>query len=1608
MPLDHEVAMSDLDRLSFVIQECTYLTSFMRKSTKSYGGLLASVLRSQFLEESPLDEDSEDKFPSFLKSATKFKDDDHFLSGLVELRSILSEVQTLDEIDILTLLQPFLLLIRSPEISCKITSLTVNSLSMFLKYGIISSERKNIHQCMAQIVSALSHCRFEGSDQSQDDVVLVKIIRLLESIALSDLGEYLKDDSMYEIVSTCFSVAINNKRGDMLRNAAQISLINLTEKIFSKLKYIKFGSQDEENHNVKSTNFELSSVQNGELPDDTIGGTIPKDLDISSELHKSTDNDDKTDHKNDDEKNYVQEKSTSIKTDELSDNPSGKKQIDSFTEEADEADDAEFKMYGLPCMRELLIHTVDIISPQNALKFTEGTKLLSLELLCRIIEVSGSELHRHPSIFHIISDRGCHHLLKILRTTSSINMLSQTLKAFLDLFFNSPESLKLQFEAFFQAIADNIVAKWPQMEDDLDKMNSTVFEMTKKGKFEVVSLSEKEVTELSKEFDTLKPSVFKELLIETLSVLWCRSQYLFINLFKVYDCNFERSDICLNLIKILCRLSASDASLFTTSSVPPICMEGILSFIDSMFERVHDGIKKHIALDQLQCPKLLKQRSKKADFISCIKVWNKKPKKGLEMLQNKGFISNIHDDDEVAQFLYEKSGRIDKKELGELLAKPSNINILKKFIDFMDFKNLRPDEALRKLLNNFRLPGEAQEIERIVECFNDRYIECQDRAEVSAEPSEKTIIEKENVSVKTKDEDDHVEDDSEEQVAPDKDAMFVLSFSIIMLNTDLHNPNVKKPMTLLDYQRNLRGCYNGGNFPSWYTERIYNSIKEREIIMPEDFKGSNKWFESKWHALIGEFQSKIDDEDGVKSFVTTNDEDLRSLLQFDARIFQKTARYIISTLINMFDTDTHDGIVIRMMSTVEKCAAIAKFFGFDDIVNSIIDITSHMTTLTGLKKQKVLVSNDEEISSVTLKVKQQDKPITVSKLSVEFGRDFKAQVGLITLLHVLKRSDYNVSPEWKQALECLFELFRHSLVNPNSFPEFQVRLELEPLMPPKGDYVINKDKITNEGGLLSTFSSYFKGLSDDTPEPTEEEIESTLSTLECISSSGLSNLLRNVSKTESSNIDAMVELLLDYLPDEKSSKVDEYIEQRSLYILETCVCYLLLSRNQKLISMELERCKLLTHAELGFSTKSMVRIITYELLLLHNGNSEHNAYLSDVLGQLMLLIKKNKERLVQIGATLLQPLQVLLLSSDCWCRDRLLGNSDYWSIFRCFASSPKNTARVYEFIEGIIHEQRDLVQYKNYMDVLGLLDEISAVGAYGAQWEQERDKLISKGVDVSQKKNPFEKLVSTSLKSISLTGKLGQILKSTEFQKSMKHATPELDKKGHIISPWYPLIEAISHQCYNPCRELRNHALKTLTTILLSNELPMDELSSEAVMESGCFRLLEQLCEPDVTNTDPNGMMKTQQNAINLSCKAILLYKFKNPNHEVIRLLNITDKLLQKNSKNRDFKEETLEIEKNALRVKISEYDIKQLESSKISLDLKRMLLEAAKGMNEASIEVATADNTSNKSDKAENKNDKLSKESGETEASSKDESEVNNPAQVEDNVSTEKDAEKK
>lgn len=46
------------------------------------------------------------------------------------------------------------------------------------------------------------------------------------------------------------------------------------------------------------------------------------------------------------------------------------------------------------------------------------------------------------------------------------------------------------------------------------------------------------------------------------------------------------------------------------------------------------------------------------------------------------------------------------------------------YVDQMVFQNMDMVSALRKFLEGFRLPGEAQKIDRLMEKFASRYCEC--------------------------------------------------------------------------------------------------------------------------------------------------------------------------------------------------------------------------------------------------------------------------------------------------------------------------------------------------------------------------------------------------------------------------------------------------------------------------------------------------------------------------------------------------------------------------------------------------------------------------------------------------------------------------------------------------------------------------------------------------------------------------------------------------------------------------------------------------------------------------------------------------------------------
>lgn len=101
-------------------------------------------------------------------------------------------------------------------------------------------------------------------------------------------------------------------------------------------------------------------------------------------------------------------------------------------------------------------------------------------------------------------------------------------------------------------------------------------------------------------------------------------------------------------------------------------------------------------------------------------IFNQRPEKGIQFLQENNYLKPELDPVEVAHFLRENSS-LDKKMIGEYISKKRNENILNAFVKSFNFQNIRIDLALRQFLEIFRLPGEAPLIHSVMEHFADHW-----------------------------------------------------------------------------------------------------------------------------------------------------------------------------------------------------------------------------------------------------------------------------------------------------------------------------------------------------------------------------------------------------------------------------------------------------------------------------------------------------------------------------------------------------------------------------------------------------------------------------------------------------------------------------------------------------------------------------------------------------------------------------------------------------------------------------------------------------------------------------------------------------------------------
>lgn len=179
------------------------------------------------------------------------------------------------------------------------------------------------------------------------------------------------------------------------------------------------------------------------------------------------------------------------------------------------------------------------------------------------------------------------------------------------------------------------------------------------------------------------------------------------------------------------------------------------------------------------------------------KKFNQDPMRGIEYLTDRGLLNR--QPNAVAQWLFKGEG-LSKSAIGELLGSHDSfcLEVLDHFVLCHNFQNMFIVDALRAFLWSFRLPGESQKIDRIMERFAQQYVA------------------------------------TNEGVFDNADTCFTIAYSCIMLNTLLHNPNVKDRPTFERYQSMNKELLDAGSVSTATLSQIFDSIRTREFQIPCD------------------------------------------------------------------------------------------------------------------------------------------------------------------------------------------------------------------------------------------------------------------------------------------------------------------------------------------------------------------------------------------------------------------------------------------------------------------------------------------------------------------------------------------------------------------------------------------------------------------------------------------------------------------------------------------------------------------------------------------------------------------------------------------------------
>jgi brefeldin A-resistance guanine nucleotide exchange factor 1 len=348
-----------------------------------------------------------------------------------------------------------------------------------------------------------------------------------------------------------------------------------------------------------------------------------------------------------------------------------------------------------------------------------------------------------------------------------------------------------------------------------------------------------------------------------------------------------------------------------------LAIESLFAMLDSISKRYRaestaSGTESPGASEYDAKQKLFRQCKQKKIALSKVSAsFNADPMGStwMDVAVTEGQLDDEKSAGSVAKLLYTAPG-LDKATVGEYLSKgpssdyPFHAEVRNQFAALFDFSDFTFAASLRMFLSRFRLPGEAQCIDRLMEAFS---------GQLYKQQSGKTFFK-------------------------NSDAVYVLSFSTIMLNTDLHNPTIKKDsrMTLKQFIRNNRGINGGEDIPEEFLSELYEQIKDEQIQVRQEMAEmmtKNEYdsdFRTAWESIVAKSH-----EVSTPFFSSCNISTPETFFH-DRQMFSTLAKWLVHAVPSTFLRSWDDALVVRALNGMKNLARLAALFEVNWVIDEVL------------------------------------------------------------------------------------------------------------------------------------------------------------------------------------------------------------------------------------------------------------------------------------------------------------------------------------------------------------------------------------------------------------------------------------------------------------------------------------------------------------------------------------------------------------------------------------------------------------------------------------------------------------------------------------------------